>query len=277
MHDRPEASFSATLTPLSRHGVHHLRVVTQSGRIYRSRPLALPMTEDGGTARVTVFSETTGAPVAVDVAATRVPTIAYAFTPAHGSALVTPESRDWQAEAGGGFAYKGPFNRSLPPALDLPGPTWTEKDGTPCLAFNGQNHYLWFPNDVVPTQAGFRVNLEIWPATTRRQILLRTEDAFTLEAGNDGMLTLNAILRGRDARRLESGVALPTGRWSRLELSYEPGQGFRLSVDGQTSELLACETPLAALYAQTLFGGYGSVPAVYFEGWLRAFRVVHRP
>ena len=275
MVNRKEIEFSAEIAPLSSDSVFYLRIVTENGEIFRSRPRVLAEADQGGMVKIPVFSETEGKVVAREVKAGAIPDIGYLFSPRHGSALVSDYGYSWNAEAGGGMAYNGPFYATRRgPLLDLAGPVWVEQDGSSCLKFNGRNNYICFPNDVIPARSSFTAVFDIYPTSEKRQQLLCLIESVHLYVEN-GELALRCHDESKKLSLLKSGIRLPLNAWSRVTFGYRLGEGFQITVNDQSSGLIAFGVRLKELYQQATFGGLGDRD--FFEGYLRSFRVVHLP
>jgi len=273
MLNKPEANFETNIVPLNKNSVFHLRIVTKSGKIYRSHPLTITSSSAKSYTKLPVFSESEKKVIPVKVNSKSIPEINYIFTPRHGNALTNSYGYNWNAELAGGSAYGGPANRSRL-RLNLPGPTWEKKDGIFCLKFNGKNNYLWFPHAVIPLRSGFTVTFEVYPESEKNQVLLNALKGPRLTLIK-GELVLNCSTEGRKYPQMKTGLKLLLKQWSCITLIYYPGKGFYVKVNGKSSSLLPFKGRFHGLYKQVVFGCVGR--SLFFEGLLRSFRVVHKP
>jgi len=118
--------------------------------------------------------------------------------------------------------------------------------------------------------------MQIKPTTLKKQILWRHHGHYIgsvtvyLENGKlwstyTDDQTVSTVQR--------SGLALPMGEWSDVTVSYDL-ETIVFRVNDQTSEPQPAPGP--GLYIGTsVFGGHGAGEQ-YFEGYLRALRVLHR-
>jgi len=275
MVNKNEIRFETALTPLNSNSMFHLQIVTAGGKIFRSRPLAVPMTDTRPPRPLTVFTGINNETKIVSVAPGLIPDISYRFTPEHGNALVNCYGANWNAELGGGLAYCGLFSGggTPPPRIDLPGPLWINRDGADCLQFNGINNYIHFPHDVLPCQAGFVLSFEIFPTAEKSQLLLRTKTSLKCRL-EGGKIELTVTDRELNTSTFKTDTEVPINKWSRVVITFTPGQGFKIAVNERSSALQVFKSRFNELYSQLTFGGYGTGKD-YFEGYLRSFRVQH--
>ncbi|NUP99277.1 MAG: hypothetical protein HUU35_05415, partial [Armatimonadetes bacterium] len=287
---RPEASFDFRLTPRQADSVLWMRAITQSGRLYRSAPLRLAPSVSGRAVSLDVFSETAGRPTKVQVEEASIPSLEYRLEPANGSLFITASGRTFWGHLGGreidatgvGGGEAGgmgdPFRsgEAYPKEARHTAPRYVVENGRPCLEFDGLGNYVVFPREVTPRRGAWTLDLEILPTSPKKQVLFchhghyRGSVCIYLENGEihsdytDHMLTTTVQ---------RPGLKLPLGEWSQVRVSYNLAT-ITYTVNGRQSEPLPAPGP--GLYlGSSVFGGLGS-GGEYFQGRLRALRMVHR-
>lgn len=269
MLNKSEADFAFETVPLNKNSVYNLRLITVSGKIYRSKPLILNNT-DSATVELHIYSDTEKQVVPVKVDARRIPDIKYTFNDCHGNILTNNYGYNWNAELGGGFAYGGPYSMSVPPAV--PGPVWVKKDGEFCLKFDGKGNYINFPHAVFPLRSGFTVIFEIYPESDNKQYLLNVLHGYRLMI-EKGELTLQIMSEDGKLLQNKTGLKLPVNQWSKISVIYFPAKGFYVKVNENYSPLILFDGRCQGLYNQAVFGALGKT--CFFEGLLKSFQVTH--
>ena len=291
--NRESASFSATVRPEMRTSVFHMRAITESGKVFYSRPIVLPDAADGRTAPVSVYSDTAGKAVIVAVDAARIPKALYEFSPERGSLLWTSAGRPFWGVLGGfsdlatgrGTSSSTPFrvdSRNYPDHVSKTAPEWVEEDGKPCLKFDGMGQFVLLPVETLPRRAGFTLSFQIKPTSEKPQVLFICHSSYIgslvvrMNAGKLGGSYTNQTLR---SYRLEPGLSLDMGKWSQVDVIYDQA-AVRFRVNGKESMPMACPGP--GLYiATSVFGGFGdgrkdsSGSTGWFEGYLRSLEIRH--
>jgi hypothetical protein len=279
------ADFRFVGYPERRDSVFHLRVITKSGKIFRTRPMKAFRSRPGPAVPVTVFSETAVKPVTVEMPESHIPDIEYAFSPGGRDLIMSDDSYYWTGELGGGFDYGEPFNRvtSLPESPLDSTPQWVEHDGTMCLKFDGVAQYVVLPAEALP-RGSFRLTFEIKPTADKDQVLFR-------HYGMRVIASLSLVMRGGELvasyvdnevkqHDFSTGLKIPSGRWSRIEVVYDM-QTISFIVNGERRSFPLSARPL--YFAPSIFGGHTEArfgveeDDEYFEGYLRALRIRHAP
>jgi hypothetical protein len=295
--DTGHVSFKATCQPDMPGSIMHMRVITESGRIYRSAPVTVTASQDAEELALTVYSDSDSRPVSVRVDARRVPDIRYDFEPARGAALVCDAGKPFWAHLGGyvdsvtgrggGASNDGtPFVRrsNYPEDAHMAAPSWVEVDGRPCLHFDGKGTFIAMPQGVLPRRGAFTLSFDIRPVSDRPQILFTHHGTYIgsltvrLEGG---MLTGTFTNADLETAVFRPGLAVPAGAWSHVEIIYDL-DSMRFRVNDRVSDAMPCKGP--GLYDVTsVFGGFGggredpfTGKAGWFEGDLASLRIVHR-
>ncbi len=263
-----------------------LRVISQSGKIYRSRPI-FPVLPAAAVAELPVFSAYDGTRKLISVPSNRIPVLNYVFQPSNGTLLLNQGAGCWNAENGGGFRYLFPMNRvELPEGVTNTAPQWTkEPDGSTQLSFDGISNYVIFPMEAFPTGA-FTIDFAVWTDSEANQALFRhgalrlsSLDTFVV----NGKLQAAYAEMGRNylnpVNDLAVNLDFPVGRWNQVQISYDL-QELRFKVNEQECRIPFSKRP--GKPGPSTFGGpYGSDPfweqhqLSYFKGKLRNFGISH--
>lgn len=273
----------------SEQSVYHLRVITESGKEWRSPPVFLDTINKQSTT-MNVFSTSKNIPVPIEMTNSRIPDIKYDFSGKAGTVLTTPEGKRWQAELGGGSEYGQPFSLNrFPNNFHNPVPSFVTEDGYTCLKFNGKSNYLNLPQCVVP-QGEFRLSMEIKPIGANPQLLLCCYGQYPgpltlwLKNGKLGGQYLAALLPGDREQwyktiDLNPEIEVPTGEWSKVEVIYDL-KNFVFQVNGRSSNPISGQRQGCA-FSPAVFGGFTISPLSSagefngFEGYLRSFQIRH--
>jgi len=296
---RKQVAFAARVRPETRTSVFHMRVITESGKIFRSPPLMLPGWQAGRKTELTVHSESRKGVVPVKVDAARIPDLDYTFDPRYGSVFHTAAGRPFYASLGayettctgrgGGEARIGgyPFRlgmRNYPDNARQTAPTWTVEDGRQCLKFDGVGNFIVFPHETIPRRGSYALSFEIKPMSAKPQVLFAHHGYYigSLVVNlNDGKLSARFVDQYCKSWNLESGLVLKIGEWNKVEVIYDL-EHMVFAVNGVRSAPMPCPGP--GLYiTPAIFGGFGKGGdkpdfvgnSGWFEGWLRSLRVRH--
>ncbi len=283
--DAASASFTATLRADDDHPVYHMRVVTESGRIHRSKPIVLSLGQASTTVPVRVTSEVHGgSPVTVQVPRRDVLDLRYEFDSRCGDALPTAAGPRWFAQLGGGTLYADPFyagNGGYPASNPLSKPSFATEDGAPSLHFSGNGQYLVLPTEAFPRGA-FTLTFDIKPMVTTPQVLFRHHGILIgslMLKLKDGRLFASYISKLIQESYFDTGLAVPVGQWSRIVVTYDLAQ-LSFQVDQQPARTYPF-TGTALYFQPSVFGGHlragFGVEAGdgFFNGFLRALSITH--
>jgi len=268
-----------------RYPVFHFRVVTESGRLWRSKPMradAIPQE----TIPVSVFDEFAGKPVTADIRSALIPEIVYEFEPSTGAALSNGWSPWYDAHLGGGLFYcEAYYDSRIKVAPGSRAPAWVKDDGMWCLRFDGANDYVHLPREALP-QAAFTLEMEIKPELvgTAPMTLFRH---FNWTRGSVSLFIVNGELVAtwgdRDLTReprFRTGLAVRSGEWSRVSVSYDFTE-FIFKVNG-VKKVIPWRGR-AWGFRPSVFGGHdknelspGGGSPVYYCGLLRKLDIRHR-
>ena len=262
-----------------------MRVITVSGKIYRSNPV-FPQKTVGGTEKLNVFSCSAGKALSVKIPSDKITDIQYTFKPDYGTILRSPTETCWDAQLGAGFKYCDPFCfGDLPLKANRLAPAWVRSSGSWELNFDGIGNYLIIPTESLP-HGSFYIEFECKTDTPDDQVLLRH---FSHSQGSLCMYIANGKLKAAFAsmggnynailNELPLNIEFPVGRWVKVQISYDMNE-MLFSVDGKMQRIpfkLRASNP-----KPLIFGGYSSDDKdikgknmKFFKGELRYFRIRH--
>ncbi len=277
-------NFSCTVFPEQAEPIYHLRLITKSGKIYRSRPIMPlpPSAPDERSIALNVFSEAKGSVVPVAVGARQIPDLNYRFEPARHDLLVPSAGVFWAAELGGGIDYGGPFHASgrFPAQAVNSSPEWVTEDGAQSLEFDGVGNWVVFPAEALP-RGPFTLQFEIKPTSNRDEVLFRHQGSLigslTVRRSH-GKLCASFTDSKVETTPFRTSLDLPVDRWSKVEIRYDLHQ-IVLQVDDRSESFPFSREALYS--APSSFGGC-SAPGfgvekgdAFFKGYLKSFRIVH--
>ena len=282
-----------------------LRLVTEDGKIWWSKPLETNADPSAETVPVDVYSDTAKKAIKLQVAKNRVPDINYNFTPRWGNILQTDSGRGFYGHAGsyivtaidffalGSNSMGQPFrsySADIFKGADRPAPQWVKtEDGQWALSFDGEHgNFLALPNVVIPQRAGFALSFDVKPAEIKKDQVLfanqwETKGTFILSV-KEGKFSIyfnqrtlgDPSLPAWSYKDFDTDIPLYPGKWQKVLLSYDESK-LTLTANGKTQSF-----PFkgVGLYLQgSVFGGYGdrdkdgTIP--FYHGLLRSLEIKH--
>jgi hypothetical protein len=303
--DATSLNFNRSIIADDPNGVLAVRLVTEDGKIYWSKPFDVNSKPTTKMVPIDVYSSNAKKGIKIDMPADRVPDIKYDFTPRWGNILHTSAGREYYGHAGGFLSTSTAFTgaessaSSLPFYLytnkifkgaDRPAPQWVQtEDGQWALSFDGDHgNFLALPESVIPQRAGFTLSFEIKPEEVKPEQVLFANEAYSFGTFNlsvkDGKFQFYFTRRTPDHPELnaysqkyfQTNIPLYPGKWQNVLFSYDESK-LTLSANGQTESF-----PFEGigLYLQSsVFGGQGDktkdgvIP--FFHGLLRSLEVKH--
>ncbi|MBE6358349.1 MAG: LamG domain-containing protein [Lentisphaerae bacterium] len=280
------AAFETTVSCKKAFPVYQLRAISKSGRIYRSFPI-MPCRAKGKTVSHPVWSAAEKKAVTVQIAADRIPELKYIFDPASGAMMKNSCDPWFDAQLGGGFLYIEPFNRPRNLLLPHPqrgkmDPVWIKENGENLLSFDGKGQYINFPREVMP-YGSFTMEFEIRPASDGNDVLFRHKSyhsGFMNLYRRDGKLEAEFTCRKTglelsDDKKFATGLNIPTGKWSKVTVSYDLTT-IKFTVDGKTVSYPFDRQ--GVFYKPCVFGGHclgAGKDMRFFHGELKSLRFKH--
>lgn len=282
--NRPDGRLDAELHSPERFPVFQLRAITDSGKIYRSRPI-VPRRPAGAVETLPVFSEFHGKVVPVEIASETIPQLDYQFGPNRGAMLGNAFEPFYDAQLGGGFSYLEPMHKTpvslLPADYRSFAPAWREEDGAAYLSFDGVSNYVNFPRAALP-RGPFTLEIELRTPGDREQVLFRNfayDFAGTLQLvqSRDNELIASYAV-GTWNQPFATGLTIPRNRWSRIKVNYDHQQ-IKFSVDEKSKTFpffsRGYTVKPSAFGGTTVPNGPVGAATQYFKGDLRKFSIRH--
>jgi hypothetical protein len=177
-------------------GVLAVRAVTESGKVFWSKPFAVNDLPSEATVPLQVYSSSAKKGITLQMPKSRVPDIKYDFSPRWGNILHTAAGRQFYGHAGGYLSTATAFTGSESAAFmipfylytsnifkdaDKPAPAWTQlEDGQWALDFDGKRgNFLALPNVVIPQRTGFTLSFDIKPRQVKPEQVLFANEAYS--------------------------------------------------------------------------------------------------
>ncbi|WP_176012164.1 LamG-like jellyroll fold domain-containing protein [Victivallis sp. Marseille-Q1083] len=227
--EQPEGRIHTVMHSPNHFPIFQLRAITDSGKIYRSKP-TMPFRPDanGKTETLPVFSEYRGKVVPIAIRSVRIPELNYQFLPACGAMLPSGYEPFYDAQLGGGFTYLEPMWRGplpfLPQDYQSFAPGWQEEDGVPYLSFDGVSNYVNLPREALPSGAA-TLEFEIRTPGGREQVLFR---CFAHDFAGNLQLVMSeddeliaSYAQGTGDRQFQTGLKIPRDRWTKIKVDYD--------------------------------------------------------
>lgn len=278
-----KSTFETAVHPDRAETALQMRVITKSGKIYRSWPILIaPKSE--GKVLLPVYSQTTKKAVNVPVDKSRIPQIDVTPAKTNGAEIQSSTDPYFDGLVGGVpfWTYIASGANAYPTDGTQTAPTRVTEDGNDCWKFDGKGNYLYFPPETLPRGA-FTVSFKIKPTSSKRQTLLinrgygRGAFILTLDNGKltgsytDQLRRIEPYYRVID---LDPGISVPLNQWSTVEIIYDLKQMI-FKVNGKTGKPIPLATK-GIIYTPLLFGGYGNGKYDgYFEGFLKEIKIRH--
>jgi len=273
-------------TPIEKpNDVYHIRVITKSGKIFRSKPFMQKL--QSANVKLPVYSYINKKREIVKINKNRIIDIIYEFKTNFGNAILpknniysTYSEDSFIGELGGGyFGYGGPFFWKN--AYDLKtnrnrSPKWIITNNYTTLKFNGKNEYINFPHDTLP-QGAFTIIMDLkFKNDNNQQIIAGIANKY-YNILNLVLSNKELVLKFRDLNYKEhvfkSKLKITPNIWQKIKISYNY-KYFIFEINNKTSKKIKYFGRMALSYP-LVFGGWGK-KADYFNGELRYFRVIHR-
>lgn len=278
-----KSTFETTVNPVREETALQMRVITKSGKIYRSWPI-LVAPESEGKVLLPVYSQTTKTAVNVKVDQSRIPQIDVAPTKTVGAEIQSSTDPYFDGLVGGVpfWTYIARSGSAYPEDATQTAPKRVTEDGNDCWSFDGKGNFLYFPPETLPRGA-FTISFTFKPISTKRQTLLINRGygtgAFQLTLDN-GQLSgsyTDQLRREEPYYRsvaLNPEISVPFGEWSTVTIEYNL-KDITFSVNGKSAKPIPLATK-GIIYTPLLFGGYGNGKYDgYFEGYLKDLKIRH--
>lgn len=226
--------------------MYHLQFVTMSGRTWFSRPFVVePPT---AAVPVRVFDCAAERMTDLKLPASRVPTMAWDFSPDAGNVLRTTDGyRHWWGFLGGaqssaslwnrGKKQEGVFDHSAISGEPVPARR-QEADGTWSLVFDGKDDFASFPVGTISSYAASTISLRVFPERTDvEETILSTRGSVQyLTNGPDGVMVGTAEMEDFRRTMHKTGLKLIPGQWNQIVLRLD-GETLTVSVNGRRHQV----------------------------------------
>jgi len=285
-----EADFTFRLKPGLRNSVVRLETIDEDYHVWRSSPLRFGK-RTGETVTYNVYERDADRVSSVTVDSSRLERLAYVFEPSHGSVVAGGEGRNHWGLAGGaatlttgfGFAESASGNAAATllsaktPGVEKSAPDFVrEPDGSWSLQF-GPATYLSLPQQIWPVQAGFSLELSVFPVEVeKRQGLLTTGPTSSGIWIEKGRVWARFFLRnlffykgGRQAGVVVEGPVIAAEKWQTVHLVCDQKTAY-LEVDG----VRGAAVPVSGDLFYPLYTAVGlSQKDDFFMGRMRSLKV----
>lgn len=284
---KDEVDFSFDYVPGDQLPVLRLQTVDASYRIWRSPAIELGAVAGGERRTIHVYERDLDRVSAVTLPAGRLEEFAYDFRAGEGAVLPNCSRRRNQAGLLGGSVGlvsgigqgASLYGNLLMRQMKTSEPNWD--DSVPRRTHEGlvftNCTFACFPEQIIPTFAGFSLELMVKPRTFGRRmgVLAGSHASFSLEIGADGVP--EAICQFgpyvdfmRPMNRDVKGPALKVGEWNRLRYVFD-GTAASLEVNGVKGE----ERTFTGYeyYSGTFVLGGLVRPLAFFDGEIAAMRI----
>lgn len=290
---KKEINFSAAVYPEQINFPLHLRVITTTGKIYRSPPVMPLAVRSDKTMQIPVYCDVTGKTVRAAAPLHTVREIVYDFTTNYGAILYTKAGRGFYGMLGagpplaigklgagqetGGNIFKSYSERNFYPKNNFhTAPKWKLHDKRHVIDFDGQGNLLSLPSELLPRGA-FSLEFEIMPLENKACTLFIHHGHYTgffqLQLDNDNKVCGNFINWDLGKESFTTDLAITKDEWSIVRVQYDL-ERITITVNGK-DETFVPEIKKPFFYPMPCaFGGFGSGNE-YFKGMLRALSVYH--
>lgn len=277
--DQKSLSFKVRVWPEVVTEQYHLQLTTASGKVYRSPIVLVPWADEGGSAKLRIYSATRKQGMDLSVRKNRIPDISYEFAPQRGSVLLTKAGRAFYAALGGLTGTKTgrgtdqmkfwiKEDNSVPLT-----PRWTGEPSEPALDFNGKGDFLLMPSETIPHRSSFVISMEFKMRGDADQTLLAGNLEYTPALSlsvRKGLLQAVFLAEDRERHAFDVNIPVPRDVWNTLEVRYNFHQmTFRLNGEERS---FPCEKP-GNNPGLSLIGPEAKMPA--FDGWIRKLEIRH--
>ena len=262
----PHCCFTAPISADRESNVYWVQVVTMAGRTWRSKPWK---------------SEPS--------VAARHPVLEYDFSPENGDAVVAISGgRRFSAMAGGPYSPVAQFNRNgftsggMAPsspyfkvAVDGRPRRVRREDGKWAMEFDGKDDFVAFPHETIPVCGDFTISFEVRPDESAARMTMMSAkygtrgSLYAISLDNGELVIGYSALEGW--MDLRTGISLPVGEWSRVEIS-KCGASIAVSSGGKS---VVRRYGLIGDSTAPLYLGW-CYPDRPFRGAMADLRVIHR-
>ncbi len=281
--NRKNVLFGVNISPEINTEVFYLRLISNSGKTFISKPLLVP-NKNTANQQLRVYSDSLKRGVDVTINSSKVPNIVYEFDSIRGSVLYTKAGRPFWGSLGsftatttGRGAANGFFTGArgqYPSSVSHSNPLWVEEDGKVCLEFDGNGTFMKLPRETLPMRGSFSLNFEIKPLTNKDQFILvnrviGSQKGLSLQIVN-GKLAASFFDKNPSLHNFVTSLSIPDGVWSNVTVSYN-FNNITLTVNG-SSESFPLSLPANNVGFTIIGEGW---TGNWFKGRLRSLSIKH--
>jgi hypothetical protein len=293
--DKNSYSFTAHIKPEIPTSIIHTRIITKSGKTFRSMPLTIPV-KNNDKVKLRIYSDFYEKFMDIYVEKFRVPDINYEFNNERGTIFYTSYGRPFWGQLGGfidtstGRGGNGGHAESLyahkdgadyPDTFNSYSPSWEIKDGKKVLHFDGYGNFIMLPRETIPRHSSFKLSFEIMPVSKKDQYLIvcNRYKEFALYI-KDGKLGGHFKAKGDILYNLDTDIEIPLNKWSKIEVIYD-FEKMEIRVNGKKC-VKECRGILNDM-GPAGFGGFGKTGTdnefggnkLWFNGYLSSLKIIH--
>ena len=287
--NQKKVAFTTEVFPDRDNAPFHMRVITRSGKIYRTKPKIFKISNNKQEVNLPVWSDIKNEVVNCTVPAYSVPDIVYGFTPEYGTILHAGAGRAFWGQMGGfwdvssgrdHFApYGDPFQtwtyQYYPKNITDKAPAWVKEDGFQCLKFNGAGNFIALPPEVIPKRGAYTLSFEIKPTSDKPQIIFshrgQTFGSIILKT-EKGKLSGMYYNWAAGLTRFTPELPVPVNEWSKVVVINNLKEILFKVNDKAGNPIPYPGTGFANTCS--VLGGFDA-GTEWFEGYLKSLRIRH--
>ncbi len=263
--------------------VYALRIVTDTGNIFRSNPFMPKQYSRAAKVALRVYSEMEKKAVTVQIPKAAILDLKYNFDPKYGDMILAEGAPEWSGELGGGLLYGQPFYRGsgYPPKVNNGAPRRFKTKDTWALKFDGVGNYISFPPETLP-RSSFTLDFDIRPTRGNDMVLFRTFSQHTKFFSliiKKGQLYAAYIPKSGTTQYFETKLSVPYDSWAHIQVKNDIDK-IVFSVNDKYASFPINGRPLyfgALAFAGPVKPGIGVPKGTgFFKGLLRNLRIVHK-
>ena len=236
--------FTAAVNPQSNRATLHFQALTESGKIYRSKPVSVEKAS-AAKGNIRFYSETTGRPVTMSIPASRIPCYDYRYSAAAGTAMHCDAGLRYTAVAGGYPALHSSrhgarrdstvfiYTRDFPQNAQMSSPVL----GKNAWEFTKTGQHIALPTGVISRRTAFTLTMTLCQKESAgTQTLL---DNYSSQPGvitvlaENGEITVTITDHKIKIKKHKTGLFLPLNKTVTLKIGYNLDK-LTVSLDGKT-------------------------------------------
>jgi hypothetical protein len=260
------SNFTLTAKTILPNPVYSIRIITASGKIFRSEPY-YPEKLSGEKINMNVWSYSKQGIITLSIPREYSSDIQYTFTANAGNLLpTTPPYHILYGKPGGFDQWLKSFKDTTQSA-----PVWKIEKESSILEFDGKDNYLAFPPYIVPEQS-FTLSFSIMPMSDSKQIIMQTN----ISPAGFQLLLEDSVLSGQILNKkgkcfnFKTISRLNKGAWSDVKIFYDLKK-LSIKINEGNIETFDCDGILYNESCMIFAGAYPQNEIHRFKGFLRSF------